>query len=72
MLFSYVRTYVCTKGAQTWEPQKENNAEQESFILKQTHFRVHGDLQQHGNILTHDVVQCDSFKKWTVNLKLTK
>lgn len=45
------------KGAQTWEPQKENNVEWgESFILKQTRFSVNNDMQQHGNILTYDLV----------------
>jgi hypothetical protein len=44
---------IRTKGTQTWTPQKENNAEWgESFILKQTHFTVNIDMQQHGNILT--------------------
>jgi hypothetical protein len=42
-----------TKGAQTWTPQKENNAEQRgSFVLKQTYFDVNNDMQQHGNTLT--------------------
>jgi hypothetical protein len=35
-------------------PQKENNAEwRESFILRQTHFNVNNDMQQHGNILSY-------------------
>jgi hypothetical protein len=52
------------KGAQTWTLQKENNAEwRESFILKQTHFSVNNDMQQHGNTLNYDLLQCHSFKK---------
>jgi hypothetical protein len=39
---------IYTAGAQTWTPQKENNAEWSgSFILKQTHFSVNNDKQQH-------------------------
>jgi hypothetical protein len=38
----------------------------ESFVLKQTHFSVNCDTQLHGNILTYDLAQCDSFKMWTV------
>jgi hypothetical protein len=34
------------KGAQTWTPKKEDNAERrERFILKQTHFSVKNDMQ---------------------------
>jgi hypothetical protein len=52
------------KEAQTWTLQKENNAHwRECFILKQTHFSVSNDMQQHGNILTYDLVQCNGFKK---------
>jgi hypothetical protein len=44
---------IHTKEAQTWTPQKENNAERrESLILKQTHFSVNNDMQRQGNILT--------------------
>jgi hypothetical protein len=39
---------IYTTGAQTWTPQKENNAEwRESFFLKQRHFSVNNDMQQH-------------------------
>jgi hypothetical protein len=42
-----------TKEAQTWTQQEEKNAERrESFILKQTHFSVNSDMEQHGNTLT--------------------
>jgi hypothetical protein len=34
----------------------------ESFILKQTYFIVNNDMQQHGNILTYNLLQFDSFK----------
>jgi hypothetical protein len=52
------------KGAQSWTPQKKNNAERkESFVLKQTRFSVNSNMQQHGNILTYDPAQCDSSEK---------
>jgi hypothetical protein len=41
---------------------KYRGTERESFILKQIHFRVNDDMQQHGNTLTYDLVQCDIFK----------
>jgi hypothetical protein len=38
---------------ETWTPKNENNAgRKESFILKETHFSVNNDMQQHANILT--------------------
>jgi hypothetical protein len=55
------------KGAYTWTPQKETNVEQrESFVRKQTHLSVNSNIQQHWNMLTYNLVQCDSFSKWTV------
>jgi hypothetical protein len=45
-------------------PQEENNAEQrKGLILKETHFSVNNDMQQHVNISTYDLVQCDGFRK---------
>jgi hypothetical protein len=68
-LFSFYGLHVCmfllsrdirptsenihTKEAQTWTPQKENNAERrESFVLKQTRFSVNNDNAIARNILT--------------------
>jgi hypothetical protein len=34
--------------------------------ISQTHFSVNNDMQQHGNTLTYDLVQCDSFNKCTI------
>jgi hypothetical protein len=59
------------KGAQTWALQKENNMEwRESFILRQTQFSVNNSMQQHGNILTYDLVQ--RFQKVNSYLKMAK
>jgi hypothetical protein len=41
--------------------QKENNVEQRQFH-SQTDVNVNNNMQQHGNTLTSDLVQCDSFK----------
>jgi hypothetical protein len=35
---------------------KQHGMEREKFILKQTHFSVNNDMQQHA-------LQCDGFKK---------
>jgi hypothetical protein len=61
------------KGAQTWTPQKENKAEWKlSFILRQIYFSANNDMQQHENILTYDLAQCNGFKKINNSLKMAK
>jgi hypothetical protein len=60
------------KEAQTWTPQKENNAEpRESFVLKQTHFSVNNDMQQHGYTMTYYLVHCE-FQTVNNCLKMAK
>jgi hypothetical protein len=41
---------IYTQGAETWTPQKENNADRREFCSKQTHFSVNSDIQHHGKI----------------------
>jgi hypothetical protein len=58
-----VKTYIqkghkhgCCKRKIMW------NAE--SFIIKQTDSSVNNNTEQHGNILTYNLVGCDGSKKW--------
>jgi hypothetical protein len=43
-------------------PQKKNDVEWREFY-SQTHFSVNSNMQQHGNVLTFDLVLRDNFKK---------
>jgi hypothetical protein len=64
---------IYTKGAQTCTQQEEKKKSgTESFILKQTYFSVNNDMQQHGNILTYDLVQCSGFQTVNSRLKMAK
>jgi hypothetical protein len=49
-----------TKGAQTWTPQSENNAERREFLFPNKHILM---CAVAWNGLTYDLVQCDSFNK---------
>jgi uncharacterized protein Veg len=44
----------------------------ESFVFRQTHFIVNKDIEQRGNILTYDPVQCDGFQTVNSCLKMAK
>jgi hypothetical protein len=60
------------KGAETWMPQKENNAEQREFILKQTRSSMNNDNAIAWKYIDLRSSAVQQFQKMNSYLKMAK